>query len=103
AVAGVVGGAALTWSRTGVGWLLTGTAVVAGVVAASWGRRVREPVAVRVERLAWGIAAVALLGIGTVLAAGWLFVLAVLAALVAGTIAVAGGRTASGLTLGLLA
>ena len=101
-IAGVVGAAALTWTRPGVGWLLTGLCAFAGVLIAVWGNRRPEPAAVRAERVAWGLAAVVLLATGTVLAAGWLFVLAVMAALLAATLAVAGGRTAGGLALSVL-
>lgn len=47
----------------------------------------------------WGAAALALLAVGTVRAAGWLFVLCVLVALLAGTLAVGRGRTTLGLVL----
>src|SRR5690606_28355836 len=86
-IAGVVGAAALTWPRPGVGWLLTGLCAFAGVLIAVWGNRRPEPAAVRAERVAWGLAAVVLLATGTVLAA---------------TLAVAGGRTAGGLALSVL-
>ncbi|MEH0936815.1 DUF4153 domain-containing protein [Micromonospora psammae] len=57
----------------------------------------------RAVRLAWTAATLALVGVGTVRAAGWLFVLCLLAAVVTGTLAVVGGRTVPGMLLaGLL-
>jgi hypothetical protein len=101
-VAGVAAAAGLTWDRPGIGWL--GTAVVAtiAIVVAAWRRPVRESRAVRIERTAWAAAAVVLLASGAFLAAEWLFVLAVLAALVAAAISFAGGTTAGGLILSVL-
>ncbi|MFD6394582.1 DUF4153 domain-containing protein, partial [Nocardia sp. NPDC060259] len=55
-----------------------------------------EPVTAR-DRLWWTIAALVLLGVGTVRAAGWLFALCVLAACVAGSLAVLGRRTSRGI------
>ncbi|MFU8853853.1 DUF4153 domain-containing protein [Micromonospora sp. SL1-18] len=51
----------------------------------------------RAARLAWAAATVALVGVGTVRAAGWLFVLCLLAAIGTASLAVAGGRTPLGL------
>ncbi|MCI4063297.1 DUF4173 domain-containing protein [Micromonospora sp. R77] len=57
----------------------------------------------RAVRLAWTAATVALVGVGTVRAAGWLFVLCVLAAVGTASLAVSGGRTPLGLlTAGVL-
>ncbi|MFI5717868.1 DUF4153 domain-containing protein [Nocardia sp. NPDC051750] len=49
------------------------------------------------ESLVWAIAALALLAVGTFRAAGWLFVLCVAAAAVAGSLAVVGRRSVHGL------
>ncbi|GAA2717801.1 hypothetical protein GCM10010429_41430 [Micromonospora olivasterospora] len=48
-------------------------------------------------RLVWAAATVALVSVGYVRAAGWLFVLCLLAALVTGALAVTGGRTPLGM------
>jgi hypothetical protein len=57
----------------------------------------------RVARLVWAIATVALVGVGTVRAAGWLFALCLIAAAGTASLAVAGGRTPLGLlTAGVL-
>ncbi|MFD6396212.1 DUF4153 domain-containing protein [Nocardia sp. NPDC060249] len=49
------------------------------------------------DRAWWAAAAIVLLGVGTVRAAGWLFVLCVLAACVAGSLAVLGRRSVRGI------
>lgn len=61
-----------------------------------------EPVAAR-HRLWWTAAALALLGVGTFRAAGWLFVLCVLAACVAGSLGVLGRRSNRGIVHDLVA
>lgn len=61
-----------------------------------------EPVTAR-DRLWWTVAALVLLGVGTVRAAGWLFVLCVLAACVAGSLAVLGRRTSRGIVHDMVA
>jgi len=95
AAAALVGAAALVVSRAGLGWLLTGLAVAAATVVATRTRPTPW-------QLAWGFAALALLGVGA-LRAGWLFAFCVVGALLAGSLALAGGRTARGLALGLCA
>lgn len=49
------------------------------------------------DRIWWAAAAILLLGVGTVRAAGWLFVLCVIAACVAGSLAVLGRRSVRGI------
>ncbi|MEO3776779.1 DUF4173 domain-containing protein [Micromonospora sp. B11E3] len=49
------------------------------------------------SRLVWAAATIALVSVGYVRAAGWLFVLCLLAALVTGALAVTGGRTPLGM------
>ncbi|MFE1592469.1 DUF4153 domain-containing protein [Nocardia sp. NPDC058705] len=49
------------------------------------------------DRVWWAAAAIVLLGVGTVRAAGWLFVLCVIAACVAGSLAVLGRRSVRGI------
>ncbi|MCG5463961.1 DUF4173 domain-containing protein [Micromonospora sp. MED01] len=51
----------------------------------------------RAEQAIWAAATVALTAVGTVRAAGWLFVLCLLAAAVTGTLAVTGGRSPLGM------
>ncbi|MEV4384725.1 DUF4173 domain-containing protein [Micromonospora sp. NPDC049580] len=53
----------------------------------------------RAAQVAWAAATVALIAVGTVRAAGWLFVLCLLAAAVTATLAVTGGRTPFGMLL----
>lgn len=53
-------------------------------------------------RLIWTVATVALVGVGTVRAAGWLFVLCLLTAGMTAALAVADGRSTRGLLLSLL-
>jgi hypothetical protein len=55
------------------------------------------------EQVAWGIASLALLGVGAVRADGWLFFWCVCGALGCGSVALAGGRTIRGLTAGSVA
>ncbi|WBB65866.1 DUF4153 domain-containing protein [Micromonospora sp. WMMD812] len=51
----------------------------------------------RVVRVAWAAATIALVAVGSVRAAGWLFVLCVLAAAVTASLALTGGRTPLGI------
>ncbi|WCN81438.1 DUF4153 domain-containing protein [Micromonospora sp. LH3U1] len=117
--AAVVGASALTMVRPGLGWLvaaLAGTAalVTAGVIRSGTSSPVADrttPTASgavparpgatgapgRVAQAAWAAATVALVAVGTVRAAGWLFVLCLLAAAVTGTLAVTGGRSPLGM------
>jgi hypothetical protein len=102
--ASVVAAVAIPLDRPGIGWLiaaLTGTAALvaarhvtpslpAGVPPALRRRRL---VTLGPERYGWSAATVALLGVGTVRAAEWLFVLCVLTAVGTGTLAVTGGRS----------
>jgi len=119
AVAGLVAAIAVPWDRPGVGWLITGLVAAGATVAAvTRARRTATtlptshlpasipaaaaptpaapppalPAAAWV-RLLWTTLALALLAVGTMRAAGWLFVWCVLGALIAGTQAVGGGRS----------
>jgi hypothetical protein len=95
ATAGVALTAALllTVTRPGLGWLLVGLVAAGGMTLTVRATRV----ALSWDRLIWAAAALALLSVGTVRAAGWLFVLCVPVAAVCGTIALAGGRNVRGL------
>jgi len=97
AIAGVTAAASLPLDRQGVGWLATGLAVFLGLlmVALIEGRP-RISVS-GVLRVAWGVAALALLAVGTLRAADWLFALSLPAAGVAGAIAIVGGRSVQGI------
>jgi hypothetical protein len=88
-VGGTAAAAGLPLDRPGIGWL---AAAVPTTAALAWaGRRAGGLVTVR--RLAWGAATLALLGIGAVRAAGWLFVLCLLTAAVTAPLALAEGRS----------
>lgn len=131
-IAGGIGFAGLLpVTRPGIGWLLAGTVVVAVfavVVASSLAaeRRCVVPVVdghaapgelvstkasaasassprpVGWEHVGWAVATLALLGVGTVRAAGWLFALCALAACVTGALAVGRGRTCLGVFFALV-
>ncbi|MEV0213151.1 DUF4173 domain-containing protein [Micromonospora sp. NPDC050695] len=121
--AAVVGTSTLTTIRPGLGWLVAALAGTAALVTASVVRSrtsssaaaapapTATPAAAdaarpgatgapgRVAQAAWAVATVALVGVGTVRAAGWLFALCLLAAAVTGTLAVTGGRSPLGMLL----
>ncbi|MEO3748825.1 DUF4173 domain-containing protein [Plantactinospora sp. B5E13] len=122
-LAGAAGVAALSipLTRTGLGWLVAGFAGTAALLtaAASSGGRPTDAAADgapdtperaggatrrlgRLRRLGgarplWALATLALLGVGTIRAAGWLFVLCLLTAGVTATLTVADGRSVRGL------
>ncbi|MEU1982109.1 DUF4173 domain-containing protein [Nocardia sp. NPDC019395] len=104
-IAGLVAAATLPLDQPGIGWLLAGSAAAAAVTvvhrrarrAADPERRAPAGPGRGWERLWWAIAALALLAVGTFRAAGWLFVLCVAAAAVAGSLAVVGRRSAHGI------
>ncbi|MEU1752669.1 DUF4173 domain-containing protein [Micromonospora matsumotoense] len=86
---------ALSWDRPGIGWLLTALAVAAAIVVSAgsgfaWSGRT----AVRAGE---AVAVVALIAVGAVRAAEWLFVLCMLAAGVVGCVALADRWSAGGL------
>ncbi|WP_459549841.1 DUF4153 domain-containing protein [Nocardia sp. X0981] len=102
--AGLAAAATVPLDRPGIGWLLAGIAAAGavGVIhhrAHRSAKRTGEELAGagrNRERLWWTAAALALLAVGTFRAAGWLFVLCVAAAAVAGSLAVVGRRSAEG-------
>jgi hypothetical protein len=98
-VAGVVAATTLVVSRPGLGWLLTGLAIGAAGAGAA-GARWRRP---RWGGVAWAVAAIALLTVGVVRDAGWLYALCVPAAVVAGVQAAVGPRTVEHVMRGVLA
>ncbi|WP_051367025.1 DUF4153 domain-containing protein [Hamadaea tsunoensis] len=101
AAAAITAAVALSWHRPGVGWLLTALVIAAGVWAAAVrGGPVDQAWPVRrMVRYGWAVAAALLIAVGTVRAAGWLFVLCVLTAVVVGCVALAGGRSAGSVAL----
>jgi hypothetical protein len=102
-IAGVTGALLLPVDRPGVGWVLTGVAVVAGVVVADRRARGGEPGPFGRGNAGWAVLALALLAMGAVRASGWLFALCVPAALVAGSLALVGKRTVHSVLYDMLA
>jgi len=102
-IAGVVGALVLPVDRPGIGWLVTGVAVVAAVVVADRRARNGQAGALTWENAGWAALALALLSMGAVRASGWLFVLCVLAAAVTGSLAVVGNRTVNTVLYDMLA
>lgn len=109
-VAAVVAALSIPLDRGGVGWLVT---ALAGTAALAVARTVPHqlssaapkplvqwhPPSLSRARFGWSAATVALLGVGTFRAAGWLFALCLLTALLTGALAVAGGRSLRGMTV----
>lgn len=85
AAAGIAAAVLLPLDEVGLGWSLTAVVVFALL------RKVR-PI--------WAVLSVALFAVGAFVAAEWLFVLCAIAGCAAGSLAVAGGRTARGVLFG---
>ncbi|MDP9796625.1 hypothetical protein J2S43_005137 [Catenuloplanes nepalensis] len=103
-VAAAIGAGTLNVSRPGLGWLLAALAGTAAVVIAGRARvrRTMPPARValpatdpgrRADRYLWSAATVLLLGAGTIRAAGWLFALCVVTALLTAVLATGGGTS----------
>jgi hypothetical protein len=92
-VGGVAAAAGLPLDRPGIGWLAAGITTAAALVWAGGGAG--GPLTAR--RVAWSAATLALLAVGAVRAAGWLFVLCLLTAVVTAALALAGGRSLGGM------
>lgn len=90
-IAGLAG-AFLAPPGNGVGWFLAGLCAVVAVLV-----HTGKP---SVERALWLAAALAFLAMGFLRAAEWVFVLSVLASMLCGSIAMAGGKTVRGLVFG---
>jgi hypothetical protein len=112
AVAAAVAAVSLPLDRGGIGWLVTALAGVGALTVAGM-MPLRPPGALpaplvraddrfRPAQAGWTAATVALLGVGTVRAAGWLVVLCVLTAVVTGTLAATGGRSLRAMALAQL-
>jgi hypothetical protein len=109
-IAAMIAALSTPLDRAGVGWLVT---AVAGTIALIVARQIpyRPPASLppplvwrggqtlTADRFGWSAATVALLGVGTVRAAGWLFLLCLATALVTGALAVAGGRSLRAMAL----
>ncbi|WIX83409.1 DUF4173 domain-containing protein [Amycolatopsis carbonis] len=91
AVAGVVTATLVPLDRPGIGWLLAALVVTALIVVVD--RRARAEKTTRRASVAWAALALALVAVGAVRASEWLFGLCVVAALVAGSLAVVGPRS----------
>lgn len=109
-MAGLVAAASVPLDRPGVGWAVAGLAGAAALTALSmrgWvdgglagrGPAVRPVVEAGTIRPLWTVATLALLSVGTVRAAGWLFVLCLLTAAVTASLAVTAGRSLSALVV----
>jgi hypothetical protein len=96
---GLVAALFFTVSRPGLGWLMVGLTAAVGTAFVQRAEGTRLPSV----RWVWAAAAVALLAVGTVRAAGWLFALCVPMALACAGLALAGGRTTRGLAAGAFA
>ncbi|WP_158849844.1 DUF4153 domain-containing protein [Saccharothrix deserti] len=83
--AGIGAAVLLPLDEPGLGWSLTAALVFALL------RKVRP---------AWAVLSVALFAVGAFVAAEWLFVLCAIAGCAAGSLAIAGGRTARGMVFG---
>jgi len=102
-MAGLVAAASVSLDRPGVGWAVAGVAGAAALTALSmrgWadggavaGRGPAVPQVAGTIRPLWTVATLALLSVGTVRAAGWLFILCLLTAAVTASLAVTAGRS----------
>jgi hypothetical protein len=100
-VAGLAAAALLPLDRPAVGWVLVG--LIAGGAVYAVHRKSRAVKDLSPARVFWAVAALALLAVGAFRSADWLFELCVVAACVAGSLAVVGRRSASGLVYDVLA
>lgn len=108
-VAATLAALSVPLDRGGIGWLVTAIAgVVALIVARTVPDRVprtapaplvHRPFVLARSRFFWSATTVALLGVGTFRAAGWLFFLCLCTAVVTGALAVAGGRSLRAMAL----
>jgi hypothetical protein len=116
--AAVVAAISLPLDRAGIGWLVAamagaGALILARAMPAAPHPDSPKPLVVRplarpgLDRYAWAAATVALIGVGTVRSAGWLFLLCLATATLTGALALAGGHSlrsiAAGYTMPVLA
>jgi hypothetical protein len=111
-VAAAIGAISIPLDRGGLGWLVTALAGTAALIAARLLPH-REPTGLPPPltragaaanrlgpaRFGWSAGTVALLGVGTIRAAGWLVLLCLATALLTGALATAGGRSTRAMTL----
>lgn len=105
-----VAAASLPLDRPGLGWFIGGAAGAVALATVAWsvsrsgvtGAPERERTRIRVTQWIWATLTVALLGVGTLRAAGWLFVLCLLTAATTACLTVSGGRSLRGLLVGLV-
>ncbi|MGK8524030.1 DUF4153 domain-containing protein [Nocardia asteroides] len=111
-VSGLAAAILVQWDRPGIGWVLAAAVAVAAIRLVDRNARsgARSTSAAETERrryfggrLWWVMLALALLGVGAIRAAGWLFALCVVAACVAGSLAAVGRRSANGVLYDTLA
>lgn len=93
----------LPLGRTGIGWLLSGAALVTGVVAAVWRAAAAQPRVERWIRAGWGVSALALLSVLAFRNAWWLVTFCVLGALGCAALAIVGGRLVRSILYSLVA
>ncbi|MGY0499892.1 DUF4153 domain-containing protein [Nocardia sp. FBN12] len=86
-----------TSERSAISGATTPPARASADILATPPKEVASPAVSIRDRVWWAAAAMLLLGVGTVRAAGWLFVLCVIAACVAGSLAVLGRRSVRGI------
>ncbi|WP_245666015.1 DUF4153 domain-containing protein [Actinoplanes subtropicus] len=109
--AAVVAAISLPLDRAGVGWLVAtmagvGALVLAGAMPAAAHPDEPKPLVVRrtarpgPDRYAWAAATVALIGVGTIRSAGWLFLLCLATATLTGALALAGGHSLRSIAAG---
>jgi len=89
--------------RTGIGWLLGGLALTIGVLLAVWRSAAGERRTERLIRVAWAVAALALLSVLTFRNAWWLVTFCVLGALGCAALAIVGGRMTRSILFSLMA
>lgn len=95
-LAAVLAASVIGLDRPGIGWLIGGVGMAVAMVVLANETKGRL-------RLPWLLAAIVLMAVGAVRAADWLFVLCVLTACVAASLAVAGGKSVRALTFGAAA
>ncbi|MBC6451668.1 DUF4153 domain-containing protein [Actinokineospora xionganensis] len=95
-LAAVFAASVIGLDRPGIGWFIGGVGMSSALIALANGAKGRL-------RLPWLLAALALMAVGAVRAADWLFVLCVLTACVTASLAVAGGKSVRALAFGAAA
>ncbi|GLW29984.1 DUF4153 domain-containing protein [Actinoplanes regularis] len=95
----LVAAISLPLDTPGVGWLITAVGVAIALLVARPGASPIPPLVTRPaerpgwDQLAWGVATIALVGVGTFRAAGWLFALCLVTATLTFALAIGAGRS----------